>query len=96
MRLMQVKDDKGRRRIIATDRGKSWFVKRHATVYDLSRAAIKARTGVARLVRPIGLVSRAPPRGGSGTPKVRVLEFPVSSYSAVGGHPGQKIGGQQC
>ncbi len=51
MRLMQVRDG-GVRRVVATDRGKSWIVGgRHNTVLALARAAIARRTTVARLVR---------------------------------------------
>ncbi len=51
MRLMQVRDG-GSRRVVATDRGKSWIVGgRYHTVLDLAQAAISKRTTVARLVK---------------------------------------------
>jgi hypothetical protein len=61
MRLMQVRDDKGKRRVVATDRGKSWFVPRYKTVYDLALAAIKARTKLAKLVTAAGKGPAADP-----------------------------------
>ncbi len=57
MRLMQVRDGRSRR-VVATDRGKSWIVGgRYRTVLDLARAAIADKTTIARLVRT------APSRG---------------------------------
>ena len=57
MRLMQVRD--GRiRRVVATDRGRSWIVGgRYHTVLDLAKAAIARRTTIVRLVKA------APDRG---------------------------------
>ena len=50
MRLMQVRD-RTTRRVVATDRGKSWFVGgRFHTVLDLAKAAIAARTTIAKVV----------------------------------------------
>ena len=50
MRLMQVRDGTARR-VVATDRGKSWFVGgRYRTVLDLAKAAIAARTTIAKVV----------------------------------------------
>ena len=51
MRLMQIRD--GRiRRVVATDRGKSWIVGgRYHTVIDLAKAAIAKRVPIARLVK---------------------------------------------
>ena len=43
MRLMQV-GGRGGRRVVATDRGRSWFVRRYKTTYDLASAAIRARS----------------------------------------------------
>ena len=61
MRLMQVRDGSGRR-VVATDRGKSWIVGgRYRTVLDLARAAIGKKTSIARLVR-------AAPRRGDADP----------------------------
>ena len=51
MRLMQVRDGRGRR-VVATDRGRSWFVGgRYRTALDLARAAVAGRTTIAKLVR---------------------------------------------
>ncbi len=51
MRLMQVRDGRVRR-VVATDRGKSWFVGgRFHTVLDLAKAAIAKKTTIAKLVR---------------------------------------------
>jgi hypothetical protein len=51
MRLMQVHDGRGRR-VVATDRGKSWIVGgRYRTVLDLATAAIARKTTIAKLVR---------------------------------------------
>lgn len=63
MRLMQIRDEKGRRRVVATDRGKSWFVPRQKTIYDLARAAIKNRTKIGKLVREAGEGPAADPAG---------------------------------
>ena len=50
MRLMQVRDGSSRR-VIATDRGRSWIVGgRYHTVLDLARAAIAKRITIAKLV----------------------------------------------
>ncbi len=57
MRLMQVRDGRVRR-VVATDRGKSWIVGgRFHTVLDLAKAAIAKKTTIASLVRA------APSRG---------------------------------
>jgi hypothetical protein len=61
MRLMQVRDGKDRRRVVASERGRSWFVKKHATVYGLAQAAIRAGTGLARLIRDLGEGKEADP-----------------------------------
>ncbi len=51
MRLMQVRDGRGRR-VVASDRGKSWFVGGgFRTVRDLASAAIAGKTTIAKLVR---------------------------------------------
>jgi hypothetical protein len=58
---MQVLDGKVRR-IVATDRGKSWFVGgRHATVLDLAKAAVKQKTTIAKLVAATGSRGEADP-----------------------------------
>ncbi len=67
MRLMQVRDG-GIRRVVATDRGKSWIVGgRIHTVLDLAKAAITGRTTIAKLVKtapsrgevdPVGLLAK--------------------------------------
>jgi hypothetical protein len=57
MRLMQIRDGRVRR-VVATDRDKSWIVGgRYRTVLDLAKAAIAKRTSIARLVKA------APSRG---------------------------------
>ncbi len=57
MRLMQIRD-RGVRRVVATDRGRSWVIGGRAhTVLDLARAAIAKRTTIAALVKA------APSRG---------------------------------
>jgi hypothetical protein len=61
MRLMQVRDDKDRRRVVATERGRSWFVRKQATVYGLAQAAIRAGTSLTRLVRDLGEGKEADP-----------------------------------
>ncbi len=54
MRLMQIRDGRSRR-VVASDRGKSWIVGgRHRTVLDLARAAIGKRTTIASLVAAAG------------------------------------------
>ena len=54
MRLMQVRDGRDRR-VVATDRGRSWIVAGRArTVVDLARAAIARKTTIARLVKAAG------------------------------------------
>jgi hypothetical protein len=59
MRLMQVRAGRNERRVVATDRGKSWFLKRYKTVYELAQAAIGNRTTVASLVRRAGNAGEA-------------------------------------
>jgi hypothetical protein len=54
MRLMQVRNEKGRRRVVATERDKSWYVPGYDTVYDLARAAIKGDAKLAAVVREAG------------------------------------------
>ncbi len=57
MRLMQIRDGRVRR-VVATDRGKSWIVGgRYRTVLDLAKAAIAKRAPIASLVKA------APSRG---------------------------------
>ena len=53
MRLMQVRV-KGGRRVVATDRGRSWFVRRYKTVYDIANAAIRGKTSLAKVVAAAG------------------------------------------
>jgi hypothetical protein len=60
MRLMQVKTGKGRR-VVATERGRSWFVGRYKTVYDLANAAIRSKTTIAKLVKAAGEKGAADP-----------------------------------
>lgn len=61
MRLMQVRDGKGRR-VVATERGKSWIVGgRYRTVLDLAKAAIAKRTSIASLVKAAGSRGEADP-----------------------------------
>ena len=62
MRLMQVRDGRARR-VVATDRGRSWIVGgRSHTVLDLAKAAIAKRTTIAKLVK----AAPEPRRGRSG------------------------------
>jgi hypothetical protein len=61
MRLMQVRSGRNERRIVATDRGKSWFVGRYRAVYDLAQAAIRKRMTIAKLVREVGNAGEAEP-----------------------------------
>lgn len=51
MRLMQVRAGRKERRIVATDRGKSWYVGRYRTIYELALAAIRKKATMAGLVR---------------------------------------------
>jgi hypothetical protein len=60
MRLMQV-GGKGGRRIVATEGGKSWFVGRYKTVYELANAAIARKTTLAALVKAAGSKGEADP-----------------------------------
>jgi len=60
MRLMQVTGKAGRQ-VVATERGKSWFVARYKTVYDLANAAIKKKTTLAKLVKAAGEKGAADP-----------------------------------
>jgi hypothetical protein len=61
MRLMQIRDGRGRR-VVATERGKSWVVGgRYRTVLDLAKAAIAKRTTIARLVKAAGDRGQADP-----------------------------------
>ncbi|CAN5205357.1 GguC family protein [soil metagenome] len=61
MRLMQVRDGKAGRRIVVTDRGKSWFLGRYRTVRELAAAAIAKRTTIAKLVKAAGQKGEADP-----------------------------------
>jgi hypothetical protein len=49
VRLMQVKG-RGGRQVVATEGGQSWIVGGYKTVYEIAQAAIKKRTGIAKLV----------------------------------------------
>jgi hypothetical protein len=60
MRLMQVTGKSGRR-IVATEKDRSWYVGRYKTVYDLARAAIRDKTTIAALVRSAGERGEADP-----------------------------------
>jgi hypothetical protein len=60
MRLMQVRV-KGGRRLVATDRGRSWFVRRYKTVYDIANAAIRGKTTLAKVVAAAGEAGAADP-----------------------------------
>ena len=60
MRLMQVKTAKGRQ-VIATDRGRSWFVGRYKTVYEIANAAIAGNTTLAKVVKAAGEKGAADP-----------------------------------
>jgi hypothetical protein len=60
MRLMQVGGRDGRR-VVATEEGRSWFVGRYKTVYDLVRAAIRNNTTIAATVRKAGEKGEADP-----------------------------------
>ena len=60
MRLMQVKDGQGRRRVVATDRGKSWFV---AALQDGLRPRARGHQEPGRR-SPSSLRRRAPRAGG--------------------------------
>ena len=61
MRLMQVRTGRSERRIVATDRGKSWFVGRYKSVYELALAAIRKRATIVGLVRAAGSAGDADP-----------------------------------
>jgi hypothetical protein len=61
MRLMQVRSGRNQRGIVATDRGKSWHVKKYKTVYELAQAAIRRKTSIAKLVRAAGSAGEADP-----------------------------------
>ena len=60
MRLMQV-GGRGGRRVVATDSGKSWFVGRYKSVYDIANAAISKKTTLAAIVRAAGKKGDADP-----------------------------------
>ena len=53
MRLMQV-GGRGGRRVVASEGGRSWFVGRYKTVYDLANAAIARKTTLAAIVKSAG------------------------------------------
>jgi len=60
MRLMQVGGREGRR-IVVTDKGRSWVLRRYRTVYDLAMAAIRQKTTLARLVTATGAAAETNP-----------------------------------
>ena len=60
MRLMQV-GGHGGRRVVATDGGKSWFVGRYKSVYDIANTAISKKTTLAAIVRAAGTKGDADP-----------------------------------
>ena len=62
MRLMQVGGGKGGRRVVATDRGKSWFVARFTTVYEIATAAIRKKSIIAKIVAGAGANGDADPK----------------------------------
>jgi hypothetical protein len=53
MRLVQVGGRDGRR-VVATDKGRSWYVRRAKTVYDLAQTAMRRKTPLAKLVETLG------------------------------------------
>jgi hypothetical protein len=61
MRLMQVRGARKERRLVATDRGRSWFVRRYRTTYDLALAAIRTKSSIATLMRTVGSAGDADP-----------------------------------
>lgn len=72
MRLMQIHDGRARR-VVATDRGRSWIVGGRAnTVLDLAKAAIAKRTTIAKLVK-------ATPRRGDADPALLLAQGSVLS-----------------
>ncbi|HVY51397.1 MAG TPA: FAH family protein, partial [Devosia sp.] len=60
MRLLQVGGREGRR-VVATDRGRSWYVRRARTIYDLAQTAMRRRTTLAKLVESLGSSGEADP-----------------------------------
>ncbi|MEX0853912.1 MAG: AraD1 family protein [Bauldia sp.] len=58
---MQVSVARGGRRVVASERGRSWIVGRHQTVYDIARRAMAKGTTVARIVRAAGRRGEADP-----------------------------------
>jgi len=62
MRLMQVGGGKGGRQVVASDRGRSWFVRRYKTVFEIATAAIRNKTTLARIVEQAGAKGEADPR----------------------------------
>jgi hypothetical protein len=61
MRLMQVRDGRSGRRVVATVGRRSWIVGRYRTVYDLARAAVRKGTAIAAIVRAAGVRAEADP-----------------------------------
>ena len=54
MRLMQIDGGKAGRQVVASERGKSWIVARHRTVYDIAQRAIAHRTTMSKVVHAAG------------------------------------------
>jgi len=61
MRLMQVREGRAGRAVVASEGGTSWVVGRYRTVYDLARRAIAAKTTIAQVVRSAGRRGEADP-----------------------------------
>jgi hypothetical protein len=61
MRLMQVKNGRKGRGVVATADGSSWIVPGYRTVYDLALAAIVRRSTLARIVEKAGRGAKADP-----------------------------------
>jgi len=61
MRLMQVREGRTGRAVVASEGATSWVVGRYKTVYDLARRAIAAKTTVAEVVRAAGRRDTADP-----------------------------------
>ena len=60
MRLMQVGGRAGRR-VVASEGGRSWFVGRYKTVYDIANAAIAKKSTLAAIVKAAGEKGAADP-----------------------------------
>ncbi|MCR4282175.1 MAG: GguC family protein [Bauldia sp.] len=60
MRLMQV-GGRGGRQVVATEGGRSWFVGKYKTVYEIANAAIRKKTTLAGIVKAGGEKGAADP-----------------------------------